>query len=67
MDGVNTPIVRADYSFMAINVPAGQHEIEMTYCTPGIRTGALVSTLLVLIFIFVTVYVEKTGGKKCQV
>lgn len=61
IDGVSTKVVRADYSFMAVNIPEGQHEIEMAYCTPGIRTGALVSILMVLVFISVVAYVKKAG------
>lgn len=31
--------------FMGIEVPAGQHEIELYYITPGIRGGAVISVI----------------------
>jgi len=36
-------IVPADYLFMAVPVPAGEHTIELEYATPGLKTGALIS------------------------
>jgi len=39
VDGVATPIERADVLARAVPVPAGDHRIEMRYRTPGLRPG----------------------------
>jgi hypothetical protein len=31
IDGTRTPVLRADYTFRAVRVPAGDHHIEMTF------------------------------------
>lgn len=40
VDGRSCPIERADTVFRAVAIPAGEHVIEMTYQTPGLREGA---------------------------
>lgn len=39
VDGEKVDILRGNYMFMALPLKAGYHEIEFTYCTPGLRTG----------------------------
>jgi uncharacterized membrane protein YfhO len=39
VDGISTLIYRADYSFRAIEVPQGNHEIEFSYFPPSFRIG----------------------------
>ena len=43
VNGVATPILRANIGFMAIELPAGEHEIVFSYRTPGLTAGLLVS------------------------
>ena len=43
VDGEPAKIMRADTAFMAIELPAGEHRIELRYMTPGLVQGALVS------------------------
>jgi len=43
VDGREAPILRANYLHRAIELPAGEHEIELVYVPPGLRTGAVVS------------------------
>jgi len=51
VDGKPVHLYRADVAMRAVWVPAGTHEIEYTYHLPGLRTGAVLSVLsLVLIF-----------------
>ena len=35
VDGVATPVVRADHALMAVEVPAGQHTVLLEYTPPG--------------------------------
>lgn len=55
VDGKKTEILRGNYMFMAIPLSAGHHQIELSYCTPGLKIGVVVSAasfalLLVLLF-----------------
>jgi len=43
VDGKKVEILRGNYMFMAIPLKSGHHEIELRYCSPGIKLGALVS------------------------
>jgi hypothetical protein len=43
IDGDGTEIVRADYNFRAVRVPAGTSTVRMTYRPPGLVLGAVVS------------------------
>ncbi len=45
VDGVETPLLRANYSFRAVRVPAGEHEVRFEYHSPLLR-AALWTTLL---------------------
>ena len=55
IDGEKTHISKANYSFMAVFVPAGEHNIVFSYVTPGIIGGAIVSllSLIILIVLFI--------------
>jgi len=39
IDGAPTPILRSDFALRAIAVPAGKHEIQMTYSSPWVVFG----------------------------
>jgi hypothetical protein len=43
VDGVSTPLERADVVFRAVPIPEGDHVVDMHYRTPGLRAGAMVS------------------------
>jgi uncharacterized membrane protein YfhO len=43
VDGVDTPIIKADYGLMAIPVSGGSHEIRVTYTPEGFRSGLALS------------------------
>lgn len=43
VDGEEVEIVPAQVGFMAVPVPAGEHEIVFRYTTPGLRLGGLLS------------------------
>jgi len=57
VDGTRAELLRADTMFSAILLPAGSHEIELRYQTPGLLLGAAVSAgTLVLILLFGLIY-----------
>jgi hypothetical protein len=45
LDGQPVPIVRADYAFRGVGVPAGRHEVEFTYAPLSLRYGAAASAV----------------------
>jgi hypothetical protein len=51
VDGVVTPIVRADYIFRAVRLAPGEHRIEFEYRPTSLYVGAGVSALALLIVV----------------
>jgi hypothetical protein len=45
VDGAPADIVRADVALIAVAVPAGEHEVQLTFRAPIVTTGAIVSLL----------------------
>ncbi|HVS10244.1 MAG TPA: YfhO family protein [Planctomycetota bacterium] len=43
VDGVERPLLRANYAFTALELPAGEHVIELDYSPLSFRLGALLS------------------------
>ncbi len=51
VDGVETPVLRADHTLRAIAVPEGEHEVEFHYESPVLRAGLGVSLLSILLLL----------------
>ena len=51
IDGKSVPVFKADTSFMALNVPKGEHTILMKYSTPLYKEGLFVSVLCVIVYV----------------
>jgi uncharacterized membrane protein YfhO len=45
VDGVETPLVRADLLFRAVPLTAGEHTVEVFFDSGSFKRGALVSVL----------------------
>lgn len=43
VDGKEVPLKRANTAFMALELEAGSHDIELTYLTPGLSLGIMLS------------------------
>ena len=55
VDGVKTPVYRADYAFRAITLPKGEHQIDFRYEPESFSLGLKISiacTMLALVYIF---------------
>jgi len=50
VDGRPTELVPANNAMVAVRVPAGVHQVEMTYTVPGQRSGLLISGASLLAF-----------------
>lgn len=59
VDGEDVPIVRANYLFRAVEVPAGESTIEMRYTAPGLYRGVAVSLATVAALLAYAVYARR--------
>jgi len=64
IDGNEVPVACADYLFMGIPIPEGEHTIELIYLTPGLLDGALVSGISWAILLIVLVSLFLVRKKK---
>ena len=60
VDGEETDIIVSG-GMMMIKVPSGNHNVEFSYITPGLRLGAMVSVACWIVFLVFTFY--KRNGK----
>jgi hypothetical protein len=51
VDGKRAHLYRADVALRAVWVPAGTHEIDYTYHLPGLRAGAILSVVSLVVII----------------
>ena len=54
VDGHEARVVRAQYSLMAVALPAGARSVELTFSSPAFRRGQFI-TLVALLLVLVTV------------
>ena len=53
VDGAPATVMRANYGFLVVPVDKGNHDIVLTYETPGLRVGAALSVLGVMLLLVV--------------
>lgn len=56
VDGSAQPLYRCGGMYMGLDLQAGEHEIELRYVTPGLKTGALLSAAAVLVTVALAMY-----------
>ena len=69
VDGVPAPILRANYLFRGVPVPAGEHVVTMRFQPASLRTGLLVTAvaavgLLLLLLVGLLLRRGKAGKKQ---
>jgi hypothetical protein len=52
VDGRRVPLVRADYSGVAVALPSGEHRVTLRYTAPGLGAGRLISLVAALLLAF---------------
>lgn len=67
IDGDETPIYEANLGLSAIIVPKGKHEIRFRFVPPGLKTGTLIS-LIMLLCALTVFFVENRNSRhaKCS-
>jgi len=69
LDGAAVDIERANIGFMAVRVPAGEHELRFVYRTPGLKKGGVISLVslgLLLLYLLVSLRAQKRDNEKLR-
>lgn len=56
VDGHETATQKVNAGFVGAKIPAGKHQVRLTYQTPGLSAGRLLSALGVILFVLGTVW-----------
>ena len=69
VDGKKTDLMRANTAWMAIELSAGEHEIELLYWTPGLTAGICLTVLGIIALICCILYdrKKKSSGKQMSI
>ncbi|MCL1998388.1 MAG: YfhO family protein [Turicibacter sp.] len=59
VNGESAPLLRANIAFMALELPAGHHEIELRYRTPGMALGLALTLISTAIFVLLVKFYDK--------
>jgi hypothetical protein len=62
VDGIETSIEKLDGFMMKINIPKGEHTINLEYKTPGALTGMLLSLSGILLLVAVIIFGKKRNA-----
>ncbi|MCL2016710.1 MAG: YfhO family protein [Defluviitaleaceae bacterium] len=63
VNGQPAELLQANIAFMALELDAGHHEIELRYRTPGIRVGFILSLLGIAVFVLLIKFYPKISAK----
>jgi uncharacterized membrane protein YfhO len=67
VDGKETEIIKANYAFRAVVIPAGTHTLEMKFTSPGFERGktiSLLANLLTLLGLAAGIYLNLRKKKQ---
>ena len=64
VDGSEVELLRAGGMYMALPLTAGTHHVALTYETPGLRTGAIVSLAALAVLLVWTFAARRARRKK---
>jgi uncharacterized membrane protein YfhO len=56
VNGEERELLQANTAFMGLPLTPGTYEIELEYCTPGLKMGAIISAIGLTFFIGVCVF-----------
>lgn len=56
LDGKRVPLLRGDYGFAALDMPAGEHTVVFEYHAPGLTAGLCISALCIILFLILLAF-----------
>ncbi len=59
IDGTPAPIIKADWAFRAVALPAGTHTVTMTYEPVSVTMGIAVSIISMVIVAALTAFISR--------
>lgn len=59
VDGEKTEPEAFGGAFISVHLEEGEHEIILSYETPGIRTGAMISAICAAVFVLIQLFLKK--------
>ena len=60
VDGKETKLQKANTMFMALELEPGEHEIRLTYCTPYLKPGMILSVAGLVIYMIMVLVRRRT-------
>ncbi len=63
LDGVETPLLRANTAFRAVSVPAGEHVVEMEYRPRGLELGFALSGITIALLGAATIHERRSVSR----
>ncbi|MCL2016619.1 MAG: YfhO family protein [Defluviitaleaceae bacterium] len=63
VNGQPAELLQANIAFMALELPAGHHEIELRYRTPGMTLGFILSLVGIAVFVLLVKFYPKISAK----
>jgi len=66
VDGREVPILRANYAFRAVEVPAGRSRVELSYRPPGLAAGLAASAVTVVVVLVLLAWYRRRPIKSSR-
>lgn len=63
VDGEDADLLQTNIMLSGVLLEPGTHTIELSYCTPYIRQGVLISACAIIVLIFVSILFRKRKKK----
>jgi uncharacterized membrane protein YfhO len=64
VDGIPTPVLRANYAFRAVRLEPGEHQVHVTFVPRSWRLGVAVSGLTLLILVGLYPFVSRRPASR---
>lgn len=61
LDGEEVPLMRAYGCLTAVYIPPGRHRLELAYSPPGLKEGAMISLLALLLSVLLLFFLRRDG------
>ena len=66
VDGKETKLQKANTMFMALELEPGEHEIRLTYCTPYLKPGIVLSVTGLILYVLLVLYRKRKAAVRRQ-